>query len=207
MLISNISKAYGKHMILNDVSLDIQKGMIVGILGINGSGKSTLLSCLAQNKTLRDGNIIGYVPQEHPLFEELKPIDNIRMWTKLNKKEITAALSYDLLKPLGIADFLNVPVNKMSGGMKKRLAIACALINEPDVILMDEPFASLDLIAKQDVINYVNHFKKNNKAVVIASHDENIFDYCDKIYLLKNTKLYDRTDYKTDKSYIELLRS
>lgn len=208
MLIKNISKTYGKKLILDDISLEIADGTSVGILGVNGSGKSTLLSCIAKNDELKKSVNIGYIPQENPLFDELKPVDNIRMWTKLNKAQILEALSSEALAPLGITEFINTPVSKMSGGMKKRLSIACALINNPDILLMDEPFASLDLTAKQDILDYMKYFISTGKSIIVASHDEQIFDFCNKVYLLKDCKLLDTNKLRDQgTSYIDMLRN
>lgn len=206
--IENISKAYGKKQILNQVSLTAGEGEAIGILGTNGSGKSTLLSCIASayadNKNLR----IGYVPQENPLFDELKPVDNMKMWCKLNKAQIIEALGRPPLDMMGITDFLDTPVKRMSGGMKKRLSLATVLINDPHVLLLDEPFAALDLPAKQDILYYMQQFLKQGKIIIVASHDEDIFRFCSKVYLLKSGQLYDTAQLKTANiSYIDMLRS
>lgn len=206
--IENISKSYGKKQILNQVSLTAREGEAIGILGANGSGKSTLLSCIASayadNKNVR----VGYVPQENPLFDELKPVDNIKMWCRLSKTEIIDALNSPPLDMMGITDFLDTPVRKMSGGMKKRLSLSTVLINNPHVLLLDEPFAALDLPAKQDILYYMQQLLKQNKTILVASHDEDIFRFCSRVYLLKNGQLYDTEQLKANNiSYIEMLRS
>jgi ABC-type multidrug transport system ATPase subunit len=189
MNISGISKSYGKKVILDNISLEAAPGQAVGILGVNGSGKSTLLSCIAREYS---GDIaLGYIPQENPLFDELKPVDNIRLWTKMNKKEIIKALSEPPLLSLGITEFSDIPVRKMSGGMKKRLSIATALINKPGVLLLDEPLNALDMIAKQDILAFMQDYLKTEGIIIVASHDENIFDFCSKVYLLRNGHLTD----------------
>ena len=130
--IEKISKSYGNKLVLDNISLSVAKGEAVGILGINGSGKSTLLSCIAK-KYAGDGSIkIGYMPQENPLFDELNAIDNIKMWTKLSRTEIITLLNSPPLSDMGISDFARITVKKMSGGMKKRVSLAIALINNLD---------------------------------------------------------------------------
>jgi ABC-2 type transport system ATP-binding protein len=204
--ISNISKSYGKKVILDNISLSAAPGNAVGILGVNGSGKSTLLSCIA--KTCSGDAALGYIPQENPLFDELKPVDNIRLWTKLNKKQITAALSAPPLCALGITDFLHTPVKKMSGGMKKRLAIATALINNPGVLLMDEPLNALDMVAKQDILAFMRSYLNSGGIIIVASHDENIFNFCNAVYLLKDGHLTDTASLTAQGiNYIDLLRN
>lgn len=206
--INNISKSYGKKVILKDISLSIEKGEAIGILGTNGSGKSTLLNEIAKKNSDNSSVRFGYLPQENPLMEELKPVDNIRLWCNLSKKEIISRLNQPPLMDMGINDFLDINVSKMSGGMKKRVSLATVLINNPDILLMDEPFAALDLIAKKDVRQYINTFRKNGGSLIIASHEEEIFNLCDKVYLLKNGTLIDTEALKAKGiSYIEMLRN
>ena len=166
--LEHISKSYKDKQILNDISFDAEEGECIGILGTNGAGKSTLLSCIAaryaNNKTIS----IGYLPQENPLFDELKPVDNIKMWCKFKKNEILEKLEQPPLNTLKITDFLDTPVKNMSGGMKKRLSLATVLINQPKVLLMDEPFAALDLLAKEEILSYMKEFL-NNKGIIIAT--------------------------------------
>lgn len=206
--INNISKSYGKKEILHNISLSVEAGEAIGILGTNGSGKSTLLSCIAQKYANNPDIHIGYVPQENPLFDELKPIDNLRLWCSLKKNDIINELNHAPLLDMGINNFLDTPVKKMSGGMKKRLSLATVLINKPQILLLDEPFAALDIPAKQDILSYMKTFCANGKSLIIASHDEDIFNFCNHVYLLKNGKLYDTAFLTKDGlSYADLLRS
>lgn len=206
--INDISKSYGKKQILDHVSLAAGEGESIGILGTNGSGKSTLLSCIAASYADNREWKVGYVPQENPLFEELKPVDNIKMWCSLSKSEIIQALNEPPLNMMGINSFLDTPVRKMSGGMKKRLSLATVLINKPQVLLMDEPFAALDLPAKQDILYYMQSFCKQSGIIIVASHDEDIFHFCSHVYLLKDTRLYNTAELTEHGiSYIDMLRS
>ena len=132
--IKNITKSYGKKTPLKDVSFSVGDSRCVGILGKNGSGKSTLLSTLAGVLRCDGGEFlyngenlfknpkklseaVGYVPQGTPLFEELSAKDNLLLW--YDRKTLNEELSCGILKMLGIDEFINVPVRKMSGGMKK----------------------------------------------------------------------------------------
>ncbi|MCM1082150.1 MAG: ABC transporter ATP-binding protein [Clostridium sp.] len=206
--IEEITKSYGKKLVLDNISLSIAENEAVGILGVNGSGKSTLLSCIAKKYADADSIKIGYMPQENPLFDELSAIDNIKMWTNLSKPEIATALNTPPLSDMGISDFAGITVKKMSGGMKKRISLAIALINNPDILLLDEPFASLDLPAKEDILKIMKVFLGENKSIIVASHDNTVFDFCSKVYLLKDGKLMD-ADALISKgiSYVDILRS
>lgn len=201
MKIEHIKKSYGKKNVLKDISVSCEKGSCVGILGGNGSGKSTLLSILAgickcdggqffyEGENLlknreKCAEIIGYVPQSTPLFEELNAYDNLRLWYK--NEDMKKSFSSGVLGMLGIEEFLKVPVYKMSGGMKKRLAIGCAVSHSPKVLLLDEPSAALDLICKERIANYLKEFKAGGGIVLLATHDAQELPLCDKMYIIKN---------------------
>lgn len=204
--IEHISKSYGKKQILNDISFVVPDGSAIGILGANGSGKSTLLSCIAKKYSAGSKVRFGYVPQENPLFDELKPIDNLRMWTNKKKPEILSLLTTPPLCKLGIQNFLDTPVKNMSGGMKKRLSLACALLEHPQILLMDEPFAALDLPAKQDALQFMQYYLGLGNSILIASHEEAVFQFCSHVYLLQNGTLTNASALPEGTSYIDLLR-
>lgn len=206
--IENISKSYGKKQILNNISLSVNAGEAVGILGVNGSGKSTFLSVIATLYAKHPDVSIGYVPQENPLFDELKPVDNIKLWTKAGKSKIIEALHCAPLHALGITEFLHTPVKKMSGGMKKRLSLATALIDKPKLLLMDEPFAALDLPAKHDILDFMGLHLRQGGSIIVASHDEEIFRFCNRVFLLKDGSLHDTAELLAKGiSYVDILRS
>ena len=206
MKIENIKKKYGKRTVLDGVSFSVEKGECIGILGTNGSGKSTLLSILAGiqksdsgsflynntellENTKKRSQIVGYVPQGTPLLDELSALDNLKLW--YTHGEMEKSLSSGVLAMLGINDFLKVPVHKMSGGMKKRLAIGCAVAHNPKILLLDEPSAALDLVCKERISNYLLDFKEQGGTVILATHDVQELPLCDKLYILKNGVLND----------------
>ena len=110
------------------------------------------------------------------------------MWTPLSKQEILKELTGTELSILKVSDFINVKVKRMSGGMKKRLAIASVLLAKPDILLLDEPLAALDIPAKNDIIKFIDSFSSEGGTVFIASHSEELFKHCSKVYLLKKGK-------------------
>lgn len=201
LTIENIAKNYRKKNVLRGVSLSADLGMQLGILGKNGSGKSTLLSILAGVQTadygafLYDGmdllrkrqlrsSLCAYVPQENPLISELSARDNLLMW--YDKDKLNADLSGGFLKLLGIDEFLDTKVNEMSGGMKKRLSLGCAIYASPKILLLDEPTAALDIICKEKIYDYLTAFKNNGGIVILATHDEKEIEDCDSLYILKD---------------------
>ncbi len=187
--VENVSLKY-KKAVLDNVTISAAKGEVVGLLGLNGSGKSTLLSAIAGLRKPASGTIkvtgkAGFVTQENALIDELTAMDNLKMWTPLSKQEILKELTETELSILKVSDFINLKVKRMSGGMKKRLAIASVLLAKPDILLMDEPLAALDIPAKNDIINFIDSFRVKGGTVFIASHSEEMFKHCSKIYLLK----------------------
>ena len=188
--VEKVSLKY-KKTVLTDVTITAQKGEVVGLLGLNGSGKSTLLSAIAGLRKTHSGTIrvegkAGFVTQENALIDELSAMDNLKMWTPLSKAEIMKALTETELSILKVNDFIDLKVKRMSGGMKKRLAIASVLLSKPDILLLDEPLAALDIPAKNDIIKFIDSFRAKGGTVFIASHGEEMFKHCSKIYLLKN---------------------
>lgn len=199
--IRNISKSYREKPVLKDVSLTAQGGMCIGILGSNGSGKSTLLSVLAgvlardTGSFLCDGKdlfadpalrqqLVGYVPQGTPLMEELSARDNLLLW--YDRAQMDKALESGVLKLLGIDAFLKVPVNKMSGGMKKRLSIGCAMATRPPILLLDEPTAALDLACKERIAQYLRQYKTAGGLLLLTTHDVLELQLCDAWYIIKD---------------------
>ena len=188
--VENVSLKY-KKTVLTNVTISAEKGETVGLLGLNGSGKSTLLSAIAGLRKPSTGSIkingkAGFVTQENALIEELTAMDNLKMWTPMSRQEIMKELTETELSILKVSDFIDLKVKRMSGGMKKRLAIASVLLSKPDILLMDEPLAALDIPAKNDIINFVDSFSRKGGTIFIASHSEDLFKHCSKIYLLKN---------------------
>ena len=198
--IENIQKSYGRTPILMGVTFTAQAGQCIGILGKNGSGKSTLFSVLnglqkgngrflcngedlLKNSKMRSA-LVGLVPQSPPLLQELSAKDNLRLW--YSRTALDAAMNGGVLQLLGIPDFYTVPVSKMSGGMKKRLSIGCAVAHDPRILFLDEPSAALDLICKQKIADYLRAFKARGGIVLLATHDAYELELCDALYILKD---------------------
>lgn len=200
MELTGIKKSYKKKKVLTNVSLSAGRGCCVGILGGNGSGKSTLLSILAGvqkadggafmyrgedllRNSARIPSVLGYVPQGNPLIEELNAWDNLRLW--YDRKTLHRELEQGALAMLGIGDFLKTPVHKMSGGMKKRLSIGCAVVAGPKILVLDEPSAALDIVCKENIYRYLERYKAEGGIVLLATHDMQELELCDQCYILK----------------------
>ena len=219
--IDKLSLSYKNKKVINEASLDVDYGTIIGLLGANGSGKSTLLSAIAGVKKPDSGDVLlddlslsqnpsayrknfGYVTQENPLIPELTAVDNLKIWTPMNTAQIKQTLSSLPLSRLGVSAFADVKVKSMSGGMKKRLALTSILMNKPMVLLMDEPFSALDMVARHDILEYVISFKQAGGIVILASHEESALKACDKVYLIDsgNVSLVE----EGDENFVDILR-
>lgn len=199
--ITGIKKSFRKKAVLRGVDLTAQGGQRIGILGGNGSGKSTLLSILAGIQTADGGAFrldgedlltrhrlraaaVGYVPQGTPLIEELTAKDNLLLW--YSRRELEQELQTGVLAMLGIGEFLKTPVSKLSGGMKKRLSIGCAMAKRPPVLLLDEPTAALDLACKRQIDSYLRRYTDAGGLVILTTHDAGELAACDRLFILKN---------------------
>lgn len=199
--IQGITKKYKGNRVLRGIDLTAQAGQCIGILGSNGCGKSTLLSILAgvqpcdagsflcSGKDLltdprRRAALVGYVPQGTPLLEELTAKDNLLLW--YSRQEMARELENGVLSMLGIGDFLNVQVRKMSGGMKKRLSIGCAMAKRPPILLLDEPTAALDLACKEQIWEYLRRYQRSGGLLLLTTHDAAELELCDQWYIMKD---------------------
>ena len=178
--IQGICKSYGSQEILKDINLEAGPGECVGIVGKNGCGKTTLLSILAGARKADRGSIryngkeavghpgvfaeeAAYVPQENPLMEELTVRDNLLLWYKGKRQELRADLEKKSSFLLGMESMLDRRVSHLSGGMKKRLSIACALSGHAPVLIMDEPGAALDLECKEMIRGYLRQYMEEGE--------------------------------------------
>ncbi len=204
LTIEGLKKSYRRQQVLCDICLSAQSGSCIAILGANGSGKSTLLSILAgvqkpdggsfaidgkqlfSDESLRS-RLVGYVPQGTPLIPELTARDNLALW--YSRKELEQELQGGILAMLGIGEFIGKRVSKLSGGMKKRLSIGCAMAKRPPVLLLDEPTAALDLQCKQDIAAYLRAYRQSGGIVLLTTHEESELKLCDSWYILKNGRL------------------
>lgn len=198
--VENLSFHYGRHRVLEGISFGVKQGQCVGVVGKNGCGKSTLLSILSGIQSPATGSIrygqcdmqknrkqyakyVGYVPQENALLEELTVLDNLRLWY-LEKEKLEEELENGVLAELGLNSFKNKRVKVLSGGMKKRLSIGCALAANPPILILDEPGAALDLECKQDIAAYLKAYKEKGGVVLITTHEEQELDLCDRLLVI-----------------------
>lgn len=192
--VRHLSKSFGDHRILNDVSVDIYKGEVVTIIGPSGGGKTTLLRCLNllnepesgeiwfHEQNLMDSNTnlnqlrmkIGMVFQNFNLFNHKTVLQNLILapmkLLKMTKKEATA-LAEEKLKSVNMLEFINTRVEVLSGGQKQRVAIARALMMNPEIMLFDEPTSALDPEMTAEVLQVISNLAKQGMTMIIVSHE------------------------------------
>jgi len=213
--VSGISKAYGRKPVLRDVAFQAAKGQCVGIVGANGCGKSTLLAVLAgalkpdSGEVLYEGKLVwgkapkaasrtapsarpglvGYVPQGNPLIEELSVKDNLKLWYQAGKKSFEKEQKEGLIRSMGLGEYLKTPAGKLSGGMKRRLSLACALMNRPKLLVLDEPGAALDVVYKEEIRRHLRSYLSQGGTVIMASHEEPELALCGRLLLMRGGTL------------------
>lgn len=188
----NLTLAYGKKTVLENGSFYIAPGQAVVLLGDNGSGKSTLLSAIAGALQPKAGSItvngrLGYIPQGSGLMEELTFQDNLRFFAALAGVKVPEEL------PLNADKLRKVRVRDMSGGMKKLCSIVCAVIAKPDVLILDEPCASLDTEHKQMLIDYLCGVKAAGMTIVYVGHNSKEYEPFADRYLYVNHTVTEMT--------------
>jgi lipoprotein-releasing system ATP-binding protein len=214
LIASNIVKSYGSLPVLRSVDITINKGEIVSIVGSSGAGKSTLLHILGTLDKADSGSIIiegqslgslkpkqlaafrnkhiGFVFQFHHLLPEFTALENVCIpgWIAGGKKKEIATEATKILTNLGLADRLSNKPQQLSGGEQQRVAVARALINQPSIIMADEPTGNLDSARAKELhqlfIDLRNQF---NQTFLIVTHNEELAQMSDRVLVMKDGKM------------------
>lgn len=204
--ITGIGKAYGDRAILHDISLNVDRGEVIGLLGPNGAGKTTCFYIITgliapdQGRIEIDGQDIthlpmyrrarmgiGYLPQETSIFRGMTVEENIRAVLELSEPDATKRSEQleQLLEEFSITRLRNAPALALSGGERRRVEIARALASKPSIMLLDEPFAGIDPIAIADIRELVGHLKDRGIGVLITDHNvRETLDIIDRAYII-----------------------
>ena len=214
--VENLNKTYGKGenqvKAVDNISFSVEKGEFVAIIGASGSGKSTLLHLIGgvdrptsgkvyidgkDIYTLNDDNLaifrrrqVGLIYQFYNLIPVLNVSENITLPTKLDGRKVNEAKLNDLLKTLGLEKRRNNLPNQLSGGQQQSVSIGRAMMNEPALMLADEPTGNLDSKASEEIISLLRlSNKKYNQTVIIITHDEKIALEADRIITIDDGKI------------------
>lgn len=200
----NLSKSFGKNLVLKNIDLEIEKGQLVTLLGPSGCGKSTLLRCLAGLETVTSGKVyldgkditnvnpkdrdIGMVFQQYSLFPNMTVGQNVAFGLKLKKvsKEETDKRVKEIVDIVGLSDHLNHYPSQMSGGQQQRAALARAIVTHPKVLLLDEPLSAIDALLRHSLQVEIRRIQQElNITAIFVTHDqEEAMVMSDKIHLM-----------------------
>lgn len=205
--LKNITKKYGDLSILNDISLQIEKGEIVSILGPSGSGKTTLLNIIlgitdvTDGRILYDGEDITNVPlekrgfnivfQDYALFPNLTAYGNI-VYGLRNKPDISTKKDVDdLVKLLGLEEHLEKKIDQLSGGQKQRVALARTMVMKLKILLLDEPLSALDGVIKESIKDKIKEIAREySLTTIIVTHDpEEALTLSDKVLIIDGGRI------------------
>jgi ABC-2 type transport system ATP-binding protein len=206
IIISDISKSFDKKEVLSGVTLTIPAGSIVCLLGPSGSGKTTLIRLMigaiaAERGEIRFGETqvpnlglmrkTGLMPQNDALYTDLSGEDNLRFFAGLHgMKKAEAAKRIDaVLDLVELGPDRKKSVGLYSGGMKKRLSLAAALVHEPEVLLLDEPTVGIDPVLRRTIWRQFGDLKRAGKTLVVTTHVMDEVEQCDKAALIYHGKL------------------
>lgn len=189
----NISKSYNRKKVLNDVSFTVSTGILSGIIGENGSGKSTLLKIIMgainpDHGTVQVRGTIGYCPQDSLVFPTLTVKENFHYFASaygLTNKKKWEAYWDELLLHFGLMTHLNNRSDKLSGGTRQKLNLALALIHDPEICILDEPYGGFDSEAYEHFWELILRLRDKGKSILLVSHLLNDLKRFDQILTLK----------------------
>lgn len=203
IVIDHVSKCFGKKVVLQDISLQIREGTIYGLIGPSGAGKTTLVKMIVGMDSPDSGSIdvlnkkvpnlqllqdIGYMAQSDALYTELTGKENLAFFAslyKLTKKEKKERISY-AANLVNLTADLNKRVSAYSGGMKRRLSLAIALIQNPKVLILDEPTVGIDPELRLSIWNELIRLKEEGKTIIVTTHVMDEAERCDFIAMVRD---------------------
>lgn len=204
--IRNINKSFGKKQVLFNVSLDVPKGCIFGLLGPSGCGKTTTVRIMAgilgadsgqtfildeEMPNLKLMSKIGYMAQADALYGMLSGYENLRFFGEvygMNRKDLKARIDY-VMSLVNLTEDLHKPVNAYSGGMKRRLSLAIALLPNPKVLILDEPTVGIDPLLRQDVWEELYALADKGVSLIVTTHVMDEAIKCQQISMMRDGRI------------------
>ncbi|MEI4771245.1 ABC transporter ATP-binding protein [Psychrobacillus sp. FJAT-51614] len=206
IVLNQVSKSFGKKTVLNKVSISVHSGEIFGLIGPSGSGKTTLVKMIVGMDQPTNGEIqvlntpvpnlylsqkIGYMAQADALYNDLTGRENLTFFAslyKLNKGVQKERIAYaaDLV---GLTHQLSKRVQNYSGGMKRRLSLAIALIHDPELLILDEPTVGIDPKLRKSIWEEINRLKMEGKTILITTHVMDEAEKCDKLAMVRDGEI------------------
>jgi len=217
--LQDLQKSFGEQLVLNHVGFELQSGEIIGLIGPSGAGKSTMIKtmlgmekadsgiALVLENTMPNRHIlgdIGYMAQSDALYEALSGQENLEFFGQLkglSKKDLTTEIAH-VSQVVDLTDHLNKAVSGYSGGMKRRLSLAIALLGNPQLLILDEPTVGIDPSLRKKIWKELIALRDNGVGILVTTHVMDEAELTDKVGLLLGGKIIAfETPYKLTESY------
>ena len=206
MRIDHLRVVRGKRPALHDFSVQIARGSITGLLGPSGCGKTTLIRCIVGTQILTKGTVtvlgkaagsaelrhrVGYLPQDPTIYNDLRIVDNVRYFAALYGFDGRAADA--AIDRVGLTDHRTAVCGNLSGGQRTRVSLACALVCQPDLLVLDEPTVGLDPVLRADLWEQFTELARAGTTLLVSSHVMDEADHCGDLLLMRDGRLVAHT--------------
>jgi ABC-2 type transport system ATP-binding protein len=204
--IDHLRVVRGKRPAIHDLSVQIARGTITGLLGPSGCGKTTLMRSIVGTQIITAGSVtvlgepagsaqlrrrVGYMPQDPTIYDDLRIVDNVRYFASLYGMEVGAANA--AVDAVGLTDHRTAFCGNLSGGQRTRVSLACALVCQPDVLVLDEPTVGLDPVLRADLWEQFHALAEAGKTLLVSSHVMDEADHCGDLLLMRDGHLVAHT--------------
>jgi ABC-2 type transport system ATP-binding protein len=200
--IQNLRVVRGKRVALDNISVQIARGTITGLLGPSGCGKTTLMRCIVGTQLIDEGTVtvlgrpagsaelrhrVGYVTQDPTIYNDLRIVDNVRYFAALYGTDSDAA--DQAIAAVGLDDHRTALCGNLSGGQRTRVSLACALVARPELLVLDEPTVGLDPVLRRDLWAMFHELAAGGTGVLVSSHVMDEAERCDRLLLMRDGAL------------------
>ncbi|WP_240941087.1 ABC transporter ATP-binding protein [Paenibacillus sp. HB172176] len=206
IVLKNVNRSFGDKEVIKGISLDVAPKEIFGLLGPSGSGKTTLVKMIAGIDEASSGSItllgavmpklammtrIGYMAQSDALYTELTAKENLAFFAALFglKGELRKERMSYVMDLVGLSEHMNKPVSAFSGGMKRRLSLAIALMHKPEVLILDEPTVGIDPVLRKSIWHELDKLSQEGAAIIITTHVMDEADKCNRLGMIREGEL------------------
>jgi ABC-2 type transport system ATP-binding protein len=202
VVIDHLRVIRGRRPAIHDLSVQIARGTITGLLGPSGCGKTTLMRGIVGTQIITEGSVtvlgqpagsaplrkrVGYMPQDPTIYDDLRIVDNVRYFASLYGMDASAADA--AIEAVGLTDHRTALCGNLSGGQRTRASLACALVCQPDLLILDEPTVGLDPVLRADLWEQFHALAKSGVTLLVSSHVMDEADRCGDLLLMRDGHL------------------